>query len=202
MSHLGELLTAFLDGELTGAERDRVTAHLAQCGNCRTEARALRELMGQLRELGRVPSDAGAELSRRLLALPDRAITETGMPAARVASLRTIRKDARRPGGSRRPASNKARTKPGKRRYVVFGAVSVVVGIGAAAFSMGGADAAAPGPRITPQVELFSEEHALTTGEVPFTGPPVVMAGTTGRAGHTPGKPVKARHTGRGRQGR
>jgi hypothetical protein len=49
--------------------------------------------------------------------------------------------------------------------------MSIVVTLGTAAFSMGGSDAA-PGPRITPQYELYSEEHALTTGEVPYTGPP------------------------------
>jgi len=57
-------------------------------------------------------------------------------------------------------------------RYVLWSAVSlVVVGIGAAAFGMGGGGAAEPAPRITPQLELFSIEHAINSGDVPFPDP-------------------------------
>ena len=49
--------------------------------------------------------------------------------------------------------------------------MSLVVGLGTAAFTAGGGGEAAPGPRITPPVEMYSVEHAITTGEVPFTGP-------------------------------
>ena len=44
MSHLGERLSAFIDGELSHAQRDRVLAHLARCEPCRVEAAALRML--------------------------------------------------------------------------------------------------------------------------------------------------------------
>lgn len=37
MSHPGVLLSAFLDGELTSAERLEVTSHLTGCGDCRAE---------------------------------------------------------------------------------------------------------------------------------------------------------------------
>jgi hypothetical protein len=49
--------------------------------------------------------------------------------------------------------------------------VSLVVGLGTAAFTAGGGGDAAPGPRITPPVEMYSVEHAITTGEVPFPAP-------------------------------
>lgn len=56
-------------------------------------------------------------------------------------------------------------------RYVIWSAVSVVVvGIGAAAFGMGGSPAQ-PGPKVTPQLEMFSVEHAITSGDVPFPDP-------------------------------
>ena len=62
---------------------------------------------------------------------------------------------------------------------MLWSAVSlVVVGIGTAAFSMGGATAE-PGPKITPQLEMFSVEHALTFGDVPFPDPTQVPAGAT-----------------------
>jgi anti-sigma factor RsiW len=56
-------------------------------------------------------------------------------------------------------------------RYVLWSALSVVVvGIGAAAFGMGGGPAE-PAPRITPQLEMFSIEHAINSGDVPFPDP-------------------------------
>jgi hypothetical protein len=53
----------------------------------------------------------------------------------------------------------------------MLGTVSLVVGLGAVAFSVGGQGQAAPGPRITPPVQMYVVEHAITTGEIPFTGP-------------------------------
>jgi hypothetical protein len=62
-------------------------------------------------------------------------------------------------------------------RYVVWSAVSLfVVGIGAAAFSMGGGGGA-PAPKITPQLEMFSVEHAIVSGTVPE--PDQTTAGTS-----------------------
>jgi anti-sigma factor RsiW len=57
-------------------------------------------------------------------------------------------------------------------RYVVWSAVSLaVVGIGAAAFSMGGGSGPQPGPKVTPPFEMFSVEHAIQTGDIPFPDP-------------------------------
>jgi hypothetical protein len=77
-----------------------------------------------------------------------------------------------------RPADGRAPSRPAvrrlrlvRRRYLVLGTVSLVVGLGAAAFTVGGGGEAVPGPRITPPVEMYSVEHAITTGEVPFPGP-------------------------------
>ena len=41
MSHLGQRLSALIDGELNHTQRERVLAHLAQCEPCRLEAAAL-----------------------------------------------------------------------------------------------------------------------------------------------------------------
>ena len=160
MSHLGDRLSALVDGELGGAERDRAYAHLASCEQCRTEAAELRALKQKLRNLvSRAPAEAA--MTRRLIAM-----TGPGGPLPprrllRPAAGREIRRPG--PGGS---AGNARR-----RRYLVLGTVSLVVGLGTAAFTVGGSGEAAPGPRITPPVEMYSVEHAITTGEVPFTGP-------------------------------
>ena len=51
MSHLGDRLSALVDGELGAAERDRAHAHLASCEQCRAEAAELRALKRKLRGL-------------------------------------------------------------------------------------------------------------------------------------------------------
>jgi anti-sigma factor RsiW len=164
MSHLGDRLSALVDGELHGAERDRASAHLASCEQCRTEAAELRALKQKLRAL---ISGAPAEtaMTRRLIAM-----TGPGGPLPpRRRTLRLVpgvaRRETRRPGP--RGSAGTAR----RRRYLVLGTVSLVVGLGTAAFAIGGSGEASPGPRITPPVEIYSVEHAITTGEVPFTGP-------------------------------
>jgi len=55
--HLGELLSGFVDGELTQQERQRVRLHCEECDECRenlANLRALRERIGkaQLSEVG------------------------------------------------------------------------------------------------------------------------------------------------------
>ena len=176
MSHLGDRLSALVDGELDGAERDRAHAHLAGCERCRTEAAELRALKKQLRGLiDGAPAEAA--MTRRLIAM-----TGPGGPMPpRRRLLRVV------PG--RRPAAGPATSRPGsgppvkavtphqpwpstrRRRYLVLGTVSLVVGLGTAAFTVGGGGDAAPGPKITPPVKMYSVEHAITTGEVPFPAP-------------------------------
>jgi anti-sigma factor RsiW len=169
MSHLGDRLSALVDGELDGAELDRAHAHLAGCLQCRTEAAELRALKRKLRGL-MDGAPAEAAMTRRLIAM-----TGPGGPLPpRRRLLRVV------PGGRPiKPAAGPpaARLGPGRsrlalhRRYLVLGTVSLVVGLGTAAFTAGGGGDAAPGPKITPQVEMYSVEHAITTGEVPYPGP-------------------------------
>ena len=163
MSHLGDRLSALIDGELDGAERDRAYAHLASCEPCRTEAAELRALKKKLSTLvSGAPAEAA--MTRRLIAmtgpggpLPPRRRLLRLAPGPQAAA----RRETRRPG----PRG------PARRRYLLLGTVSLVVGLGTAAFTAGGGGAAAPGPRITPPVEMYSVEHAITTGEVPIPGP-------------------------------
>src|SRR5579859_2143347 len=114
MNHLGELLTAFVDGELTGAERDRVTAHLVRCERCRTDSAALRDLKKRLAGLSGSPADAGVDLAGRLLAVAGQGQAALGSaagpgPAAvhgtaqRRRRIRRPDRTSRRPGGSRVP---------------------------------------------------------------------------------------------------
>jgi len=164
MSHLGDRLSALVDGELDGAELARAHAHLAGCVQCRTEAAELRVLKQKLRAL-MAGAPAEAAMTRRLIAM-----TGPGGPLPpRRRLLRVV--PGRRPvAGPERPGARRPRLAC-RRRYLVLGSVSLVVGLGTAAFTAGGGGDAAPGPRITPPVQMYSVEHAITTGEVPFPGP-------------------------------
>ena len=174
MSHLGDRLSALVDGELGGAERDRALAHLAACEQCRTEAAELRVLKQKLRGL-MDGAPAEAAMTSRLIAM-------TG-PGGPMPPRRRLLRVVPGPGRIRRSAPGPVASRPGsgrpvkpwpgprRRRYLVLGTVSLVVGLGTAAFTAGGGGDAAPGPRITPSVEMYSVEHAITTGEVPFPAP-------------------------------
>ncbi|HXP58135.1 MAG TPA: zf-HC2 domain-containing protein [Streptosporangiaceae bacterium] len=182
MSHLGDRLSALIDGELNAAERDRVHAHLAGCAECRAEANELRALKKELRDLGDVPPGDG--LTRRLIG-----IAEPGAPVPPRRQARRMTGSSSRPrpgfrtvpgavggtGPASRPPSRPAPVRgPGPRRrrarYLALGVVScAVAGLSVTAFTMGGGQQT-PGPRITPQVQLYSVQHALTTGQLPPGG--------------------------------
>jgi anti-sigma factor RsiW len=175
MSHLGSLISALIDGELGGVELDRANAHLAGCAACQAEAAQLRELKRELRTLGDL--DGADAITGRLLAMvapecPD----APGAPGA-PGGLVTARPLERKPG-------RRARRRRG--RYALWGAMSlVVVGVGAAAFGMGGSSPSGNEPQITPQqLEVFDVQHAITSGDVPFADPsgPRAPSGTRAKA--------------------
>ncbi len=63
-AHIGtELLSAYLDGQVTAAERDRVRAHLQQCALCQSEAESLRQTIVLMRALPRIPVPRAFTLS-------------------------------------------------------------------------------------------------------------------------------------------
>jgi hypothetical protein len=164
MSHLGQRLSALIDGELSDAERDRVLAHLAGCEACRQDAIALRALKQRMHSLGEAMVDAA--LTGRLMA-----VGAAGGPG---------------PWPGRTPW----RTKTGSSapRLLAAGILaSAVAGLGAAAFYAGG-DQVVPGPKVTPAVDTFLVQHANVTGELPVapasSGP--ASGPTTGPAGSPP----------------
>jgi anti-sigma factor RsiW len=206
MSHLGDLLSAHVDGELDGAEQDKVSVHLARCEQCREEAAQLRALKRQIGELAaHVPGEP--DMTQRLLEIAEvAAVIGASTPARKHRVLsRPSRALAGRgptapgPAGPRRSRAPKLSPKLNpklspkpilkrmsrRRKYAVLGAVSIVVSLGTAAFSVGGSDAG-PGRTIVPQVELFSEEHAITTGGVPFEGPGPVLEMSTSSTARQP----------------
>lgn len=172
MSHLGELLSALVDGELSGADLDRANAHVAACGACRVEANALRRLKHELRSLAEV-SEAD-DITGRLLALASQADQNAPVPVRYLDRERDQRRQppaARRRGPYSRLSGRRRLIGRRRRRYVLWSTVSlVVVGVGTAAFGMGGGSGST-GPQITPQLEVFDVQHAIYSGDVPYEEP-------------------------------
>jgi anti-sigma factor RsiW len=191
VSHLGRRLSALIDGELGDAERDQVHAHLVGCEECRTEAAALRTLKRRVRGLGETPADGA--LTSRLIALA--ALGEMSRPRQRFLAAARARSpmialsggglaiqppgwgDAAEWHGSEpaaagddteMAAASSAGRGRGHARYVVAGAVAALaVGLGAASYAAGGGGEQ-PGPRVVPEVDVYSYVHAMTTGEMPL----------------------------------
>jgi anti-sigma factor RsiW len=143
VSHLGQRLSALIDGELNHAQRERALAHLARCEACRCEAAALRVLKQRMHALGE--ATANTALTDRLVALGARGQV---------------------PGSIGLP-----RRRWPVRSFAV--AVLTVAGLGvpAAAFMAGGGQAE-PGPGVTPAIDMFVTQHELSTGDVPASTAP------------------------------
>jgi anti-sigma factor RsiW len=161
VSHLGDTLSALVDGELGGAELDRANAHVAECGACRVEASALRRLKQELRHMAEAGTVVGNDdFVNRLLAMSSQAGQDAKVP---VRHLRQAR-------GSGAALARRRLIRGGRVRYLLWSAVSLVVlGLGSLAFGLGGSGAG--GPQITPQLEVFDAQHALFSGDMPFTDP-------------------------------
>jgi anti-sigma factor RsiW len=104
VSHLGERITALVDGELGHDERDRVLAHLAACAPCRAEAEAQRRLKQRLHSLG--DASPTSDLLSRLYAMgePGGPIPPRIRPVPGTAKPPVVaRPSARRPGGAHGP---------------------------------------------------------------------------------------------------
>ena len=183
MSHLGQRISALIDGELSDSERDRVLAHIAGCDECRQEAVALRALKQRMHSLGEAMVDAA--LTGRLMAM---AMPPDGRSWTARAPWR--------PRGAF----------PAARMLTAGILASTVAGLGAAAFFVGG-EQQDPGPKVTPAVDMFLVQHAIVTGDLPVTP----LAGGTAEqsrqhgSGHREqphrGRGVGQRHSRRGRRG-
>ena len=153
--HLGQRLSALIDGELSDTQRERVLAHLAGCEDCRREAAALRMLKRRMHALG--DAGAGDALTWRLLALG--------------------------PAAGQRPPARRAHRPPAprRRRYAwslaAAGVVTAGLGLTGAVFLAGGGRPP-PGPKVVPAVDVFMVQHAITTGQVPARPSSVPSAGT------------------------
>ncbi|MDF5755457.1 anti-sigma factor [Spongiactinospora sp. TRM90649] len=179
MSHLGERVSALVDGELGHTERDRVLAHLTFCADCRAEVEALRALKSRLRSLDgpAMPADLtmsllrmsepGGPLPPRIRPFPDANNTFGGVP---IPGMHTIAPPDNRPRGRGRGRAD-ASPRGGRTRragYVAVGMASAAVAFGTM-FVVGGLNTAPP---VVPQMERFANQHKTTA--------PYVQSGSNG----------------------
>jgi hypothetical protein len=175
MTHLGQRLSALIDGELDGSERERVLVHMARCGSCRDEVAALRMLKRRMNALGEAA--AGAGLTGRLMSLSelvgldnprlagDMSPGETTWPPPAPAGGWPVREH---PDQGAAPVDDSNRSDQRAGRYFLFGTVAVfLAGLGTAAFIVGGEpQARAPAPPVTPSVDVLVVPHN-TLNEAP-----------------------------------
>lgn len=187
MSHLGERLSAFVDGELGHGDRDRVLNHLARCETCRFEAEMLRTIKRRLNALG--PPQPAADFLNRLSAL-----SGSGWPgspddppsggsggfgstpplgASRPIGGRPVRAEPRSAESAPKAGNRLPRLRPGwgRARYAVAGASVLAAALGAA-FVAGEEPSGAP--VVTPALADYAIEHAVVSGQAPLPGPVVV----------------------------
>jgi anti-sigma factor RsiW len=184
MNHLGRWLSAQVDGELDGVERDRVLNHLAGCHACRQEANALRALKRRMTALGEFASDTS--IAGRLI---ERARSEPHLATAQLGPGNW----GGRPGDLFGPWARQYRS---GWRIATSAAGTALVAIGILAFALGGGQSQRPVPKVTPAVDVFWVEHSYDTGQAPATGSFLNQSPTL--SGHVPAAvrpgPAKVSH--------
>jgi anti-sigma factor RsiW len=168
VNHLGRWLTALVDGELDGAERDRVLNHVAGCEACRQEANAMRALKRRLIAFGETCAEP--PITGRLIELAQGDRGAAG-PRFGAASWWAAFPD-RAPG-------NKSRQRPGW-KIASGSATGALLAIGIAAFLLGNVSAAPPAPKITPSVDSYLLQHSFDAGQQPAGSTPASGATATG----------------------
>jgi anti-sigma factor RsiW len=70
MTHAGESISAYLDGELTRSEVDQLFAHLANCGRCSVELQQMQQVRSAVRSLPLLELPTGLILEADAVVVP------------------------------------------------------------------------------------------------------------------------------------
>lgn len=161
MSHLGERVSALVDGELNHHERERALAHLTFCADCRAEVESMRALKSRLRSLDGPAMPADLTMSLLRMSEPggpmpprERPFPHTfgGVPIPGPHSIAPLDNRPRRDHGTAGPGRGRRR----RTTVVAVGVVSAAVALGT--FFVATGQSQTPS---APPVELF--EHVQGT---------------------------------------
>jgi hypothetical protein len=174
VSHLGRWLSALVDGELDGTERDRVLNHVAGCDACRHEVKAMRALKRRLTALGETCAEA--PIASRLIELA----------RSNAGSAGPVRDSASWPPAEMRSMTLRTARQTRTGWKVATGSAgSALIAIAFAAFLLGNVSSAPPAPKVTPSVDSYLLQHSYDAGQEPG-----------GSVGNTGGSPYRSDHTG------
>lgn len=173
MSHLGRWLSALVDGELDGMERDRVLNHVAGCDACRREANAMRALKRRLTALGETCAETA--IAGRLIEL-----AHGGQGPAADVPHRS------RAWGSADDFGSFSRWRARLNRLgltvATASAGSALIAIAVIAFLLGSGSGGPPVPKVTPSVDSYLLQHSRDAGQEPARAGTVAPA--SGNTGH------------------
>ncbi len=169
MTHLGERVSALIDGELAHNERERALAHLTFCADCRAEVDGMRALKSRLRSLD--PPAMPADLTMSLLRMGDMGPPARSLPSQSPRQLPgpysiapADTRPARRPFGATGPGRSPRRRAAG---YVAVGVASAAVALGSL-FLVNGEPRPAPAPEMMFPPQVTASPH----GRLPSSPPP------------------------------
>lgn len=185
MRHPDLQVNDFVDGRLDDDDRERVLAHLAECAHCRRTADDLRLVKNALGALGAVEPPASLLEKLNGIAGPDGPlpVDHDAAPAGmvNVAPWRPVdnRPPARR--GPSSPGSAPSHRTPwiDRHRSGVRVAATGMVSAGAMMLVLATIGAPSDGEQpgsvtpasVVPAVDDYMEEHARSTGRLPFVDP-------------------------------
>ena len=190
--HVGDRLSALVDGELSLRDRERALGHVAHCAPCRDLLESERVLKARL--AGLIQPEPSARLLALLagtavpgIPLPPQARVRATTPVVPVLpppgrGPRGGRPTGRGPStfdGVRRPGggpSRRSRRSIQRARYAAAGALSVAGLVLGTAFAAGGAGGTGAGTVVPPAAEL-SIEHDATTASLLLGDPGLVSVG-------------------------
>jgi anti-sigma factor RsiW len=186
MTHLGRWLSALVDGELDGVERDRVLNHVAGCDSCRQEANSMRALKRRLTALGDASTEPAIASKLIELARCDEAVSAGALPWVAPTGI----------AHARRTGDWGSGVLPRTWRLAAASAGASLITIGVLTFMLGNGETHPPAPKITPSFDSYLMQHAFDAGQAP---------GSTPAASDSPAMPgsskgVAVGHAGPGRQ--
>jgi Putative zinc-finger len=158
VSHLGLWLSALVDGELDGMERDRVLNHVAGCDACRREANAMRALKRRLTALGETCAETA--IAGRLIELASSDEDSTGS--------RPHGWGAWGPADDFGPFTRRrARLNLTGLKVATGSAGSALIAVAVLSFLLGSGSNGPPAPKITPSVDSYMLQHSRDAGQEP-----------------------------------